>query len=84
MKSTSPFSPWNPSSSDTDGSAAGTSELQQAAELLREAANALLEANRNGTSAASPISIQITVTDGLGDGVPFSATTNGADANLIS
>ncbi len=84
MKSTSPFSPWSPSSSDTDGSASGASELQQAAELLREAANALLEANRGGTSSASPLSIQITVTDGLGDGIPFSATTSGTDANLIS
>ena len=83
MKSTSPFSPWSPSS-DTDASASGNTELQQAAELLRDAAASLMESSRSSNSGNTPLSIQITVTDSLGDTVPFSTTTSGTDANLIS
>ncbi|MDE1170774.1 MAG: hypothetical protein PW734_06135 [Verrucomicrobium sp.] len=94
MKSPLPapnFAPWTdaapPAASPAD--AGGSDALLRAAEELAEAAARLAEtapasSAADGAAAAPvPLSLQITVTDGTGNSLPFT-TPDGPDLSLFS
>lgn len=85
-KSSSPFSPWSGSGSDS-GSSDGTSALTSAAADLSAAAAQLQEFAAQlaaGTGAANSVNVNVTVTDGQGGALPSSMELDGPDFSLLS